>query len=353
MPLFSRLNRYLTPLVILAALGAAAYVWRAEHRSATPSPRAEDRPSTGQIPKPSGGIVAEGRLVAYPGAEVVVGTDLGGTTEILTVKEKDRVRKGALLAVIRANDLRAELARAEALLREIDADIRLFDAESVRADNLLKAEVGTKQAADRARRDLESAQARRITTGAEIRKIQAVLDKSRIDAPIGGTITARHVELGETVTAGSRLVTVADLARTRVEAEVDEFDAVKVRVGDQVVVSAEGDSRQWLGKVEEIPDTVSPRRIKPQDPSKPTDARVLLVKVALEGTTTLKLGQRVEVRIQSDRGFSSDPPLQRRWRSYNGSPRLAVDFTGSIIENPHSTREGSYDGSHHEENFQG
>jgi cold shock CspA family protein len=57
---------------------------------------------------------------------------------------------------------------------------------------------------------------------------------------------------------------------------------------------------------------VSPRRIKPQDPSKPTDARVLLVKVALEGTTTLKLGQRVEVRIQSDRGVSSEPPRQRR-----------------------------------------
>jgi RND family efflux transporter MFP subunit len=296
--MLSHLSKFSTPLLILVALGALAYVWRAEHRSAAPPLQAEQKRST-ELAKPSVGIVAEGRLVAYPGAEVVVGTDLGGTIETFTVKEKDRVRKGALLAVIRANDLRAELTQAQARLREIDADIRLFEAELVRADNLLKAEVGTKQAADRARRDLEAAQARRVTTEAEIRRIQAVLDKSRILAPIDGTITARHVEPGETVIAGSRLVTVADLARTRVETEVDEFDAVKVRVGDQVAVTAEGDSRQWRGKVEEIPDTVSPRRIKPQDPSKPTDARVLLVKVALDGPTTLKLGQRVEVRIQS------------------------------------------------------
>ena len=299
MPLLPQLNRLATPLLILVTLGALGYVWKVEHRTMTSVPQAQERGTADQTPKSSVGIVAEGRLVAYPGAEVVVGTDLGGTIETLTVREKDRVRKGALLAVIRANDLRAELSQAEARLREIDADIRLFEAELVRADNLLRAEVGTKQASDRARRDLESAQARRTTTEAELRRIQAVLDKSRILVPINGTITMRHVEPGETVTVGARLVTVADLGRTRVEAEVDEFDVAKVRVGDPAVVTAEGDSQQWRGKVEEIPDTVSPRRIKPQDPSKPTDARVLLVKVALNGTTTLKLGQRVEVRIQS------------------------------------------------------
>ena len=50
-------------------------------------------------------------------------------------------------------------------------------------------------------------------------------------------------------------------------------------------------------RLEEIPDAVSGRRLKPQDPGKPSDTRVLIVKVRLEEPTPLKLGQRVEVEI--------------------------------------------------------
>ena len=82
------------------------------------------------------------------------------------------------------------------------------------------------------------------------------------------------------------------------EAEVDEFDAARVHLGDAVAVSAEGyDDRSWKGTIEEVPDTVVSRRLKPQDPSKPVDTRVLLVKVAMNEPTPLKLGQRVEIAI--------------------------------------------------------
>ena len=85
----------------------------------------------------------------------------------------------------------------------------------------------------------------------------------------------------------------------RIEAEVDEFDAGRVALGAPVIVRAEGyNNQQWKGRVEEIPDTVVGRRLKPEDPGRPTDTRVLLVKIALDGPTPLKLGQRVEVEIQ-------------------------------------------------------
>ncbi|MES1210824.1 MAG: hypothetical protein ABUL63_00690, partial [Acidobacteriota bacterium] len=84
----------------------------------------------------------------------------------------------------------------------------------------------------------------------------------------------------------------------RIEAEVDEFDAGRVTLGSIVKVTAEGFAGQsWKGTVEEIPDAVVGRRLKPQDPGRPSDTRVLLVKVALGEATPLKLGQRVEVEI--------------------------------------------------------
>ena len=55
--------------------------------------------------------------------------------------------------------------------------------------------------------------------------------------------------------------------------------------------------RTWRGTIEEIPDSVVNRRLNPQDPSKPIDTRVLLVKIAFSESTPLKLGQRVEVKM--------------------------------------------------------
>jgi HlyD family secretion protein len=79
----------------------------------------------------------------------------------------------------------------------------------------------------------------------------------------------------------AKIVTTADLNRVR--------------------ITAEGFERaSWLAKVEEIPDSVVPRRIRPEDPGRPIDARVVPVKIALAESTPLKLGQRVEIEILAD-----------------------------------------------------
>jgi len=244
-------------------------------------------------------VRAEGWVVAYPGAEVTVGTDVAGTVVHLLVQEKDKVRKGQLVAELRADDTRAALEEARAQLAQSEADVRLYEIEVSRAQQLFDAKVGTKQALDRATRDRDSAEARSETARATVRRLEAVLDKTRIYAPIGGVVLSRLVQPGESVKEGASIVSLANLDRTRVEAEVDEFDAGRVEIGNDVTIKAEGyDGQQWLGRVEEIPDSVVSRRIKPQDPTKPIDTRVLLVKVAFGEPTPLKLGQRVQIALQ-------------------------------------------------------
>ena len=246
-------------------------------------------------------VVAEGRLVTYPGAEVVVATELPGTVVRLLVEEKERVRKGQVIAELRADDLRAELSEARARVDEAEADIRFAEVDLGRAERLLAEKVGTQEMADRARRNRDAASARRETAQASVSRLQAVLAKTRIVSPITGVVIVRSVQPGEHVEAGEPLVTVADLDRTRVEAEVDEFDAGRVALGAPVRVTAEGyTGESWPAKIEEIPDAVVPRRLKPQDPGRPSDTRVLLVKIALDGKTPLKLGQRVEVEISPE-----------------------------------------------------
>ena len=283
------MNRILYPvlgLLLLVATVAQVYATR---------PKEQVTPKANAAAKPR--VVAEGRVVTYPGAEVTVGTDVAGTIDKLSVEEKDTFRKGDVIAVIEAHDTRAALSVARARVGEAAADIRLFEAEVARAKHLFSEDVGSKQAWDKAERDLDAARARHASAGSEVRRLEALVEKTIITAPIGGVVIARNVHAGETVAAGDELLTIANLAKTRVEAEIDEFDVARVHLGATVNVMAEGFDRGWQGTIEEIPDSVVNRRIKPQDPSKPIDTRVLLVKVAFAEETPLKLGQRVEVRI--------------------------------------------------------
>ena len=283
------MNRILYPalgVLLLGATVAQVYATR---------PKAPVKPQTQAAKAPA--VVAEGRVVAYPGSEVTVGTDVSGTIQTLAVEEKDTVRKGQVIAVIEAHDTRAALSVARARVSEADADIRLFEAEVARARHLFQQDVGSKQAWDKAERDLEAARARRQSSAAEVRRLEALVDKTVLVAPIDGVVIARNVHAGETIAAGDEVLTIANLDRIRVEAEIDEFDVARVALGAPVSVAAEGFERGWRGPIEEIPDTVVNRRLKPQDPSKPIDTRVLLVKVAFAEPTPLKLGQRVEVSV--------------------------------------------------------
>jgi RND family efflux transporter MFP subunit len=249
-------------------------------------------------PFASGRVIAEGRLAAYPGAEITVAAEVGGVLASLPFAERERVEKGDFIAQLRADDLIAELAAAEARVTEAAAEIRLAESELERAEGLYAKQIDTASRRDRAQRDLDVAKARRATAAAEVRRLEAKWEKTRIVAPIDGVVLRRLVDPDETVEAGQPIAVIADLGRVRIEAEVDEYDAGRIELGQTVEIRAEGyDGRLWAGVVEEIPDAVSGRVLKPQDPGRPSDTRILLVKIRLEEPTPLKLGQRVEVAI--------------------------------------------------------
>jgi HlyD family secretion protein len=283
------MNRILYPTLGILILGATVVQVNATRRKPAP-PRVD---KVAEAPR----VVAEGRVVTYPGAEVTIGSDVAGTIARLTVSEKEHVRRGQTIAIIQADDTRAALGVARARVGEADADIRLFQAEVARAQNLFQVDIGSKQAWEKADRDLDAARARRSSAAAEVARLEALVEKTIITAPIDGVVITRHVHAGETIGIGDQVVTVADLSKTRIEAEIDEYDVARMKLGATAKIAAEGFDREWRGTIEEIPDSVVNRRLNPQDPSKPIDTRVLLVKIAFAEPTPLKLGQRVEVQV--------------------------------------------------------
>lgn len=243
-------------------------------------------------------VAAEGRVVAYPGAEVRVGTEEAGLLLRLDVVENREVRAGDVLAEIDSRLLREALAELTAGIAETEAEIRLARLELDRREELRRRQVVSAQDVDTARRNLEIGLARKSALEARAAQLRTRINRTRITAPISGTIVARHADAGEVVEAGAALVTIADLTRVRIEAEADESDAGLVSPGDPVRIRADGwGDREWTGVVEEVPGWVTPRALKSRDPARPTDTRVLPVKVAFAEPTPLRLGQTVEMTI--------------------------------------------------------
>ncbi|WP_224367542.1 efflux RND transporter periplasmic adaptor subunit [Hyalangium versicolor] len=288
----SGMKKRLSVMLLVPGAGAALLFGVQQRKPAAP---AEAAPAAQFVPPAT--IRAEGRITSYPGAQVTVGTEVQGVLRELRVEEKSQVRKGQVIALLDASEPRAALSEARARVSEATAQVNRLEADVKRNQTLKEAGAVTVQAFEHLQHELDSTRAQREAAIAQVRKMEVAVAKTRIVAPIDGVVISRMVEQGEIVSAGAPLVEIADLRRSRVEAEVDEFDSGRVALGSAVTIVAEGYDDSWKGTVEDIPDALMERHLKPQDPGRPVDTRVLPVKIAFDEATPLRLGQRVEVEI--------------------------------------------------------
>src|SRR5450432_3326727 len=86
-------------------------------------------------------VAADGRVVTYPGGEVIVGAERAGRVVRLLVDEGRVVRKGELLAELQSDALQASLREAQAQAVEADAEARLAELTLRRREDLARERV--------------------------------------------------------------------------------------------------------------------------------------------------------------------------------------------------------------------
>lgn len=127
------------------------------------------------------------------------------------------------------------------------------------------------------------------------------LDLLTIRAPIASTVLQLNAKVGELAapSAPRPLVTLGDLSRLRVRAELDERDIGKVKPGDKVAVHADAfHDREFAGKVAAIAPLVQAGRISASGVRNLTDYSVTEVLIDLADPGPLLVGMKVDVYFQ-------------------------------------------------------
>ncbi len=200
-------------------------------------------------------VTATGTLSAD--TTVQVGTQVSGTVAKLYADFNSVVKKGRVIAVIDTTFLQTQVQDAEANLEGAVAKVNQTQRDLKRTEDLFKKSLASQADYDAAKTDYESAVAARKSAQAALDRARINLKYATIRAPIDGVVISRNVDVGQTVAASLAapvLFMIAnDLTKMQVQANIDEADIGKIRVGQDVKFTVDAyPDQQFQGKVGQI-----------------------------------------------------------------------------------------------------
>jgi RND family efflux transporter MFP subunit len=152
-----------------------------------------------------------------------------GRIERVEVDVDDRVAAGQVLLRITATEQGASAAAARADLRAAEAQAVEAEARFRRASELVDRQLVSRQDYEQAQAARDSAVAAREAAAAQLAQVGQQLAYTTVRAPFAGVVSRRHVEPGETVAPGQRLLDIHAPGALRIEAQVPEAEAQAIR----------------------------------------------------------------------------------------------------------------------------
>ena len=148
---------------------------------------------------------------------------------------------------------------------------------------------------------------------AELSAAEAALERTRVRAPLTGTVLAMNARVGEVMAPSPELAVavVGNLGQLRVRAEFEERDLGKVRDGQIAVVRSDAfQGRDFEGTVSSVAPSLAASKIGQRGSRKMNDVDVLEVLINLRGQTPLLPGMRVDVFLKHDAQAAADQPAK-------------------------------------------
>jgi HlyD family secretion protein len=215
-------------------------------------------------------VMANGRV--QPVLQVKISAEVSGEIIALPVKEGQSVKKGDLLVKIKPDVYIAAVNQAKALYESAQAgkaqsvaNLEKAEADYVRNKNLFEHKllseadfIGFKASDEIAKAQLESSLHQVENAKAQVASAQDSLDKTIITSPLTATVSKLSLQLGErvagnTMMAGTEIMTIADLNEMETRVDIGENDVVRIAPGQKARLEVDAfKKRKFNGVVTEI-----------------------------------------------------------------------------------------------------
>jgi RND family efflux transporter MFP subunit len=278
------LSRVLRSVVLTAIVAGVAYAAWAKFRPRVQGAGAREETFQAQLSAMEDVLVVSGQV--RPAVTIDLRAEASGIVEAVSVKEGDRVSLGQDLVRLDSKLAQTEVDQAEANLSQaelqdaatrldLDEDTLALKRKTLERSTALyqrglipKEQVDqhdldvrvSQRALERAKRNIDSSQARIAQMRAAVDQARTQLQHTTIRAPFEAIVLRRQVEIGSGVggvsqssMGGTVLMTLGDARQSALYAKATASDAKRLRVGMAARVRLDSDAAEVLpGAVQSV-----------------------------------------------------------------------------------------------------
>ena len=340
-------------LLLLAAVGV--YFWQLNAKSNSAPVYVTEPVNRGKLTLT---VAANGTL--QPTRSVSIGSELSGTVLRVLVDVNDRIKKGQVLVELDTAKLNDQVVRSRAALASANARVAQAVATAREAQGNLgrleevarlsggkvpsKAELDTGRAAlERAQADETAARANVTDAKAAAATDETNLSKASIRSPIDGVVLTRTVDPGNAVAASLQAVTLftvaEDLAKLRLQVNVDEADVGSVKVGQKATFTVSAyPSRKYPASVTRVAfGSTTTDNVVTYVTHLEVDNTDLSLRPGMTASSTITSTERRDVLLVPN------PALRFTPSQAGGPPARAASASGGIVSSlmPRMPRSGA------------
>ena len=200
-------------------------------------------------------VTATGTISAV--TTVQVGSQVSGIIAALYADFNTPVTKGQLVAELDPTSFEAAVEQRRADVEQSEVRLRNARTQMLRQEQLLAKQLVAQADYDLAKADFDALEAQISQVKAALLQAQTNLGYTKIRSPIDGVVVDRQYDIGQTVAASFQaptLFTIAqDLTKMQVQADVDQSDIGRIRVGQSARFTVDAyPEEEFVGAITQV-----------------------------------------------------------------------------------------------------
>ena len=221
---------------------------------------------------------------------VTMAPEVAGQIVKFPVADNQFVHKGDLLMVIDPRDYRIAVSRAEAAVKQAEANARNAAIQSQRRQKLTQLAVTVEEQQTYATTAV-AAQAQYQQALANLDQARVNLERTEVRSPVNGWVTHLLAQLGDYANVGQNIISLVDANSFWVDGYFEEINLGSIRKGDPAEIKLMGYSQIVRGHVDSIARAINVPNAQANQQGLATVNPIF---------TWVRLAQRIPVRIHID-----------------------------------------------------